>query len=407
MTECIVCRETKVEEFLDLGHTALANKFLTKAELQAADEPLRPLRVGYCHGCGHVQLTEHAPPPEMFDDYLYVSSFSQTLTNHLQSVAATMAERQGLGGDDLAVDIGSNDGTLLTGYAPYGNRVLGVDPAKNLMAMAAEKGIETYNAYFGAQTAQEILEKYGPARAITATNSFPHIPDLHDFMTGVRALLAPDGLFLIEAHYCVDMFAQGAFDTIYHEHVSYWALAPMMRLMESHGLQVIRVERLPLHHGQLRVFIRHAGQSTPDETVAACLDGERNLGVPGWEACVNFAAQARKLKTDFHAALQDFTKDGKRVAGYGAPAKANTLLGFLGVGPDRIPYIADLSPLKQGRYTPGTHIPVVAPSHVIEDMPDYLIIFAWNFAEEVMTQMKEYADKGGRFVLPVPEVRIL
>lgn len=406
MSSCILCGGNDVRLFLDLGVSTLANKFLAPEEV-GTQEASFPLRVGHCPACGHVQLTEVVPPSLMFEDYLYISSMSETLKTHLHSLSDAVVGRLGLGGEDLVVDIGCNDGTLLSGFKRHGVRVLGVDPARNLAPLAQKLGVEVKSAFFGAETAGQVVASHGQARAITATNAFPHIPDLADFMTGIATLLAPDGSFVIEAHYLLDMIEQGAFDTIYHEHVSYWALGPMMRLFEAHGLRIVHVERLPIHHGQLRVFAQHAASARPDETVDAVLAAERAAGLPGLERCQEFARTTYRIRDDLNTVLADLQAQGKTVAGYGAPAKGNTLLTFLDLEPGRIRYIADRSPLKQGRLTPGTHIPVVPPERILEDMPDYLLLLAWNFADEILEQQAEYRRRGGRFILPVPDVRII
>lgn len=406
MGHCIACHGVKIEPFLDLGQSALANKFL-KAEEVTAAEPSFPLELGACLDCGHVQLTTIVPPPLMFDDYLYVSSMSDTLVRHLNSLADTVVNWQGLAPQDLVIDIGCNDTTLLAGFKRHGVRVLGVDPARNLLPFAAERGIEVKTAFFGEATAAGIVATHGRARAMTATNVFPHIPDLADFMRGIATVLADDGVFVIEAHYLLDMLEQGAFDTIYHEHCSYWSLGPMMRLFDRFGLEVVRTERLPIHHGQLRVFVRHKGAGKPDETVAAVLGGEIAIGLPGAAPLKAFAATTYRIRDDLQRAIAEFQEAGKRIAGYGAPAKGNTLLTFLGLGPRQIDWIADKSPLKQGRLTPGTHIPVVSPERIMMERPDYLLLLAWNFADEILAQQAEYRRHGGKFILPVPVVRII
>ena len=264
---CIVCDMTTVEEFLDLGCTALANKFLSQAELDMP-EPKYPLNVGFCHTCGHVQLTEAVPPHAMFQDYLYVSSASDTLKRHLHDLSDVLVRRRGLGEKDLVVDIGCNDGTLLKGFARHGVRTLGVDPAENLAALTQDSKIDRYVGFFNSKTALEIVDRWGQASLITATNTFPHIPELQDFVEGIKTALAPGGAFVIEAHYLVDMLEQGAFDTIYHEHISYWALGPMIRLFQGKGMQVVDAERLPLHHGQLRVTVQRQGEAEPKHSGA-------------------------------------------------------------------------------------------------------------------------------------------
>jgi SAM-dependent methyltransferase len=391
--------------FLDLGETALANKFRTSAEL-AEPERRYPLRVGRCGDCGHVQLMERVPPSAMFEDYLYISSASDTLRQHLSDLSDAVVERLDLRADDLVIDVGCNDGTLLAGFLRHGLRTLGVDPARNLAALG-NGAIERYVGFFDAESAVEIAERWGLATAVTATNTFPHIPRLHDFVRGLDTVLAPRGAFVIEAHYVVDMLEQAAFDTIYHEHVSYWALAPMQRLFAGHGFEVVNAERLPIHHGQLRATVMRAGEGEIQDSVSEALALEHDLGIDQPEAFERFADDVRRIKHDLHSALAELRADGKRVVGYGAPAKGNTLLAFLELGPDLIEYIADRSPLKQGRYTPNTPIPVVPPERLLEDRPDYVLLLAWNFADEILEQQAEYRRLGGRFIVPVPEVRIL
>ena len=405
-SSCLVCDAGPVELFLDLGATALANQFLSAEELNE-DEPKYPLRVGFCHYCGHVQLLEAVPPPAMFKNYLYVSSASETLKEHLWDLSDNLAGRYGLGGADLVIDIGCNDGALLRGFERHGVRLLGVDPAENLAALAAPDGIERRVDLFTAASAREILTASGPAALVTATNTFPHIQDLGDFIAGIRTVLRPGGVLVLEMHYLLDLIEQVAFDTIYHEHVSYWALGPMAKLFARHGMVIVHAERLPLHHGQLRVHVQRQGEGVADATVERLIAAEKNAGLDRFVTYLRFAERARKIKSDLHETLAALARHGQRVAGYGAPAKGNTLLSFLDIDAELLPYIADRSPLKQGLFTPGTHIPVVAPERLLTDQPDYLLLLAWNFADEIMRQQSEYRRRGGRFMVPVPEVRVL
>jgi len=402
---CLLCGSATVEQFLDLGHTALANKFLTEGELSTA-EPTFPLRVGFCHTCGHVQLTEIVPPAAMFEDYLYVSSASDTLKEHLHDLSDIVFKRYHLRHEDLVIDIGCNDGTLLGGFRRHGVRVLGVDPAVNLAELTRDAGIERYVGFFSAHSAQEIVRRWGTARAITATNTFPHIPKLQDFVAGLNTALAPGGVFVIEAHYLLDLLDQGAFDTVYHEHVSYWALGPMVHLFKQYGMEVVHVERVPLHHGQLRAFVQRKGEGVVEPSVRQLLDLEQQLKLDQFSTYQAFAEKTRKIKSDLHAKLQQLRNQGKRLAGYGAPAKGNTLLSFLDIGPGILSYIADRSALKQGRFTPGLHIPVVSPERLLTDQPDYVLLLAWNFADEIISQQAEYRARGGKFIIPVPEVTV-
>jgi len=403
---CILCDQAELEQFLDLGSTALANKFLSRDEL-STPETKYPLTVGFCHGCGHVQLMELVPAHAMFDHYLYVSSASDTLKSHLWDLSDEILRRYHLGADDLVIDIGCNDATLLHGFKRYGVRTLGVDPAQNLAELTCENGIERCTALFNSETAKQIVSQWGKASVATATNTFPHIQDLCDFIQGMQTVLKPGGVFVIEMHYLLDLIEQVAFDTIYHEHVSYWALGPMKRLFESNGMSIVDAERVPLHHGQLRVHVQRQGDGVVHDRVAKILAAEKTAGLDRVETYERFAERAGKIKKDLHDTLATFARTGRRVAGYGAPAKGNTLLGFLEIGPELLPYIVDRSPLKQGLYTPGTHIPVVAPERLLADQPDYVLLLAWNFIDEIMEQQAEYRKRGGKFMVPVPEVRVL
>src|SRR5919108_1946777 len=320
---CLVCQNGKVEQFLDLGATALANQFLRADEI-GCGEPKYPLRVGLCRACAHVQLMDSVPPLEMFEDYLYISSASDTLKNHLWDLSDELVGRYRPGAPDLVIDIGCNDGTLLHGFQRHGVRTLGVDPARNLAALTSGNGIERYAALFTAATAREIVSKWGQASLVTATNTFPHIQDLADFIEGIQTVLKPGGVFVIEMHYLLDLIEQVAFDTIYHEHVSYWALGPMKRLFESHGMSIVDAERLPLHHGQLRVHVQRQGEGAVHDSVGKIVAAEKAAGLDRLETYLRFAERAHKIKTDLHALLAAFARNGRRVAGYGAPAKGNT-----------------------------------------------------------------------------------
>jgi len=406
LTTCIACAAESVERFLDLGRTALANKFLTREEL-SAPEPTYPLRVGFCHTCGHVQLIDAVSPATMFEDYLYVSSASDTLKGHLHSLSDLLVERYRLGADDLVIDVGCNDGTLLDGFKRHGVRTLGVDPAQNLADLTRGMGIDRYIGFFNSTTARHIQQKWGNASVITATNTFPHIPELQDFVGGIKWALRRGGVFVIEMHYLVDLLDQGAFDTIYHEHVSYWALGPMVALFERNGMEVVDAKRLPLHHGQLRVFVQRKGEGGVQPSVAKIIEMEHAKGIDQFKTYRRFAKQTLQIKQNLCRALSGLRHEGKRIAGYGAPAKASTLLGFLGLGPDVLEYIADRSPLKHGRYTPGSHIPIVSTERLLLDPPDYLLLLSWNFADEVLGQQVEYRRRGGKFILPLPEVKVL
>lgn len=406
LNQCMVCGSGDLELFLDLGRTALANRFLRAAALREA-EPTYSLRVAFCHGCAHVQLTEAVPPDAMFKDYLYISSGSDTLVAHLEGLSRLLASRYALGPWDLVIDIGCNDGTLLNSFRQLGMKPLGVDPAENLAAFTQRAGIARYADYFTSKSATRIVEERGNASVIVATNTFPHIQDLHDFVEGIRIALAPGGVFVIEAHYLVDLLDQTAFDTIYHEHVSYWALAPMVRLFEQHGMEIVDVERLTVHHGQLRVFVQRKGEGATRSSVSRVLEDERVKQMNQVATYRDFASKALRIRDELRSTVAGLRAAGSRVAAYGASAKGNTLLSFAELGPEAIEYVVDRSPLKQGLFTPGTHIPVVAPERLREGPPDYLLLLAWNFVDEILRQQEDFRRRQGRFIIPVPTVSIV
>lgn len=401
---CLACSAAEPVEFLDLGRTALANNL---PQTVTGWQPAFPLRVGLCPGCGHVQLLDIVPPEAMFTEYLYVSSASSTLSGHFVDLAATSHARAGLTPESLAVDIGSNDGSLLSALARLGTRTRGVDPAANLALLARERGIQTEVAYFDDSTAARLRAEHGPARLITATNSFPHIPCLDSYLAGIRRLLEPAGTFVVEAHYLGDLLEQNAFDTIYHEHVSYWALAPLERLLGLHGLEVFDVERLPIHHGQLRAWIGHRGAHAAAPSVARLRAEENERGLARLDTLQAFARRVEALAASIRQEVRRLNEAGLTVAGYGAPAKASTLLAYCGLGPAEVAWIADRNPLKHGRFTPGTGIPIVPAGEVELRRPGVLILFAWNFADEIRQQLAGYARGGGRFLVPVPQVRLV
>jgi SAM-dependent methyltransferase len=403
-----VCRDTAVEPVLDFGRTAPANNFLTPEELARGGETLFALRVGVCCACGHVQLIDRVPPPELFDHYLYMSSASSTLTEHLHALASDIVRRLALPSDALVVDVGCNDGTLLEGFGRAGiRRRVGVDPAANLAETARAKGAEVATAYFDEALATRLREAHGPAAAVTLTNTFPHIPDLAGLMRAIDRLLAEDGVLVIEAHYLADLVDLCAFDTVYHEHVSYWALRPMQRLLAAHGFAVFDVERLPIHHGQIRAWIARRGVRAVSPRVAelAGFEAGRALEQPATYRALG--ARIGQIRRDLLGLMQKVRSGRGRVAGYGAPAKGSTLLSVFGLGPGDLDYIADRNRLKQGRLTPGTHIPIVAPERIFADQPALVVVLAWNFADEIARQLSQYRRRGGRLVVPIPALRDL
>jgi hypothetical protein len=295
---------------------------------------------------------------------------------------------------------------LLGAFRRLGVRTLGVDPAENLAAIHKDSGIERMVSYFTRDTARQIVDRWGQAAVVTITNTFPHFQQLQELVDAVEIVLEPGGSLVIETHYLLDLLEQGAFDTVYHEHVSYWALGPMQYLFERNGMQVVDAERLPLHHGQLRATVRRRGEVDPAPAVEQLAAAERTQGLDRIETYREFAAKVDRIRDELLGTLRRLKADNKRIAAYGAPAKGNTLIEFLQLRPDTVQYIADKSPLKQGKYSPGAHIPVVPPTRLLEDQPDYVVLLAWNFRDEILEQQAEYRRRGGMFISPLPEVRV-
>ena len=411
MDNCIVCGHKKLNKFLDLGKTALANNFLEPEELNLHQEKFYPLRVAYCNNCFHVQLIDYVNPKKMFDNYLYISSASKTLTNHLYSLAKVITRKISFKRNDLVIDIGSNDGTLLSSFKKIDKKleVLGVEPAKNLVSFANKKNINCVNSYLDTKVAKGIVSKYGNAKLVTSTNSFPHIQNLHNFMESVNELLSDEGVFVLEAHYLVDLFEQKAFDTVYHEHISYWSVEPMQLLFKNYGFEIFDIERLPVHHGQIRVWVKKIKNKkyVVNNNIEKLVKLENKIGLRDKSFYKIFAKQIYNNKELFLRSLSKIKKEGKTIVGYGAPAKGNTLLTFFNIDKTTIPYISDISKLKQNKLSPGKHIPIVSEKKILEDKPDYVLILAWNFADEIIQQLSIYKEGGGKFIIPVPSFKII
>jgi hypothetical protein len=404
---CRGCGGRRLQRFLELGPTPLANAFLASPEEFAA-EPAFPLDVYFCETCALVQLLDVIDPEVLFRDYIYLTGTSRTIAAHNRSYARTVVDLLGLQPGDLVVEVASNDGSLLRCFQPYGVRTLGIEPARNIAAMARDAGIETLDCFFGTATARAVRASHGPARAVLGNNVLAHVDDTQDFLRGAAELIGPDGLVITEVPYLRDFVDRLEYDTVYHEHLCYFSVSALMRLCEEVGLRIVRVDRLPIHGGSIRMYAgpveRHGDHAR--EVLALAVE-EREAGLttlPRYQRFARDVAANRDRLRDLLAAL---VAEGKSVAGYGAPAKGNTLLNYCGIGPDLLPYTVDKSPLKVGRYTPGMHLPVLPVETILARQPDYVLILAWNFAGEIMAQEAEYRARGGRFIIPIPEPTIV
>lgn len=404
---CRSCGADGLLPVLDLGRTPLANSLLTSEQLNLPEDNY-PLEVVLCPACTLVQITETVPPEVLFRDYLYFSSFSDTMLSHAAAlVNQVLAERQ-LGSESLAVEVASNDGYLLQYYKQRGVPVLGIEPARNVARVAVEeRGIRTISEFFGAKLAHELAAQGERAGVLHANNVLAHVADLNDFVSGVRQLLKPDGVAVIEVPYVKDLVDRCEFDTIYHEHLCYFSLTALDNLFHRHELQINDVERIAIHGGSLRVTVGHARVAPPSAAVAALLQDERDWGVGNLEFYEKFSARVEGLKTELRGMLADAKAKGARIAAYGAAAKGSTLLNYFEIGRETIDFVVDRSTYKQGRYVPGVHIPIVPTEQLVKEMPDYVLLLTWNFAAEILEQQAEYRRRGGRFIVPVPDVRVV
>jgi SAM-dependent methyltransferase len=393
--------------FLSLGSHPPANAFLSADQL-GQPEPSWPLNTHVCLNCGLIQVP-NVIPPGFFRNYLYVPSASDTMHEHFAELARVVAERMVAPGDGVVVDIGCNDGLFLGECKAIGLRTLGIDPATNLIAMARSKGIEVINEYFNTLTAEHARAAHGPARVIVTTNTFNHIDDLHDFMAGVAILLDDAGIFVVEVPHALDLVEKNEFDTVYHEHVSEFCVKSFVELYRFFGMEVFDIQQLSIHGGSMRIFGR---RTSPSHSVAAStvedwLARERRAALFSPKTYEAFRVRVERNRDALMEILRDLKRQGRRLAGYGAPAKGNTLLNYYGIGPDLLEFLADRSALKHGLYSPGMHIPIAPAERVLEAQPDYVLILAWNFADEVMRQQDTYRRRGGKFILPIPEPAIV
>ena len=405
--ECNICKSRDLHFFLNLGSTPLANSFV-RAPWQGGEEQRYPLEVCLCRKCGLVQLGFMVPPEIMFKDYIYFSSTSSTIRAHFAKLAEEVL-RKFAGKGDLVVEIASNDGVLLKNMLGRGVRPLGVEPAENVAKMAIAAGVETEVDFFNSKTAERILSGKGAAKVIIANNVFAHIPDLNDFVKGMSRLLADDGAVIIEFPYLCNLFENLEFDTVYHEHLSYLSLKPLVHLFSNAGMELFDAQMFEVHGGTIRIYVQKAGG--PHEVNSARLGSflakEEKLGLYSPAAYDRFAKDVEILREELLALLSGLKKEGKRIAIYSAPAKGNTLLNYCNIGTDIIDYAVDKSPAKQGFLTPGMHIPVFGLEKLHTEPPDYLLILAWNFKDEIMKQEAAFAAAGGRFIIPVPKPRII
>ncbi len=406
-SNCRFCGRALEQVFADLGRSPLANSYLT-AEQLAAPEPTYPLEVMVCSGCFLVQLPELATPAELFTDYAYFSSFSDTWLRHAERYAGAMVSRLGLGADHLVVEIASNDGYLLQYFQRHGIPVLGIEPAANVAAAAEQAGIPTRVEFFGTESAGRLAAEGRRADLLVGNNVLAHVPDINDFVAGLELALAPGGVVTMEFPHLLRLMEENQFDTIYHEHFSYLSLTTTRRIFARHGLTIFDVDELPTHGGSLRIYGRRHEDEAKAVTaaVAALAAREEAAGLTTLEPYRRFGERVRRTRRrllDFLAAAK---REGKSIAAYGAAAKGNTLLNYCGIGAETLDYVVDRSPHKQGCFLPGTRLPIHPPERLFETRPDLILILPWNIKDEVMEQMAGVKQWGGRFFVAIPEVEV-
>lgn len=404
---CRSCAGTALEVVLSLGEMPLANSLL-RAEDLGRPEARHPLDLAFCPGCGLVQITESIPPEQLFRDYLYFSSFSETMVRHASELVSRMIVERRLGPASLSMEVASNDGYLLEFYRKAGVPVLGIEPARNVARVAVEqRGIPTVTEFFGIDLARELASRGQRADVLHANNVLAHVPDPNGFVAGVREVLAPGGVAAFEVPYLGEMVLRREFDTIYHEHLCYFSLTALQALFDRNGLRIADVEQVPIHGGSLLFFAQHPDAGPASRAVGDLLARERRAGMNGVAYYRGFAQRVGELKAELLQLLRRLRGQGKRVAAYGASAKGSTLLHHFGIGADLIDFVVDRSTHKQGLFTPGTHLPIHPPERLLSEMPDYALLLTWNFKEEILEQQSEYRARGGKFIVPIPDVTIV
>ncbi len=404
---CRVCKKENLKKVFGFGPTPLANEFLTKKQLDFPEE-FYPLDVYFCTHCTMLQLGHVVDPKILFGNYLYVSSTSPVFVKHFQDFAQEVIARFSLTSKSLVVDIGSNDGILLKPYKDQKIRVLGIEPATHIAKLTRAQGIDTIDEYFSVNLAKKIVQERKRVDIVTATNVFAHIHDLDEVIFGIKELITDDGIFILEAPYLVDFIEKRYFDLVYHEHLSYWAVSPLVKLFNRFNMTIFDVQKVNSHGGSIRVFVKKSkGNFKIEKSVSEFVESEKKMRLNKVSTYINFGKLVLQNKMELVTLLTKVKLSDKKIIGYGAPAKGNTLLNYFKIGSEILDYIIDDSPLKQGLYTPGTHIPVVPAKILDKDKPDYILILAWNFAQSIMVKYQGFRENGGKFIIPVPTPKIV
>jgi SAM-dependent methyltransferase len=403
LDKCRACLSSDLTLFLPMGDHPPANMFVRPEELDK-EQPSFPLNTQACLNCGLIQVADQIPA-DFFTHYLYVPSGAATMHTHFAELARVLEERAK---GELIVDIGCNDGLMLAAANKQGSKTLGIDPAANIAETAKKNGVDVHVAYFTPETAQEVLDKHGPAKVISSTNTFHHIGDLHSFMEGVKILLAEDGTFVIELPWAKAIVEANQFDNVYHEHVSELTVLSVVKLSAFFDMEVVDVHKLSVHGGSMRVFMRaKSANEEPSAIVAEMLAEEKAAGLTDQATYDAFVERVEEMREALLVMLAQLKKDGKSIAGYGAPAKGNTLLNYFNIGTETLDFLVDRNPLKQGLYSPGKKIPVYGTDMIAKENPDVLLVLSWNFFDEIYEQQAEFRANGGIFLVPLPMPRLV
>ena len=404
MRSCRVCNSPSLVEFLDLGDQPHGDSFLDSADL-SGKEPFYPLRANFCKECTTVQIDYTVPKELMFEHYLYVSGTTRTLSTHFEASTNRLVKKYNLTANDLVVDIGSNDGTWLQFFKNHGLKILGIDGAKNIASIANEKGLETWAEFFNSSVAERVIAEKGKAKLVTAAGVFFHLEELHSVTAGINKLLAEDGVFCIQAIYLGEMIDNNKFDQIYHEHLTYWTLISISKLLELHGLEIFDVNHLEIHGGSLEIHACHSGKRQIAESVQQIKNKETQLGYQTFETYVEFGRRVWKIRDKLKNILMQYKKDDKPVYAMGAPIKGATLLNSFKINSELVQCAVEINELKIGKYIPGARIPIVSEASV--SPPAAYLLLAWNFLPELIEKYRDYLESGGAFILPVPEPKII